>query len=205
MNKSNSITNLFKALYDAQTEIKNPPKTAVNEYYKSSYTPLDELLELVKPILLKHGLMFIQVPSGKNETITVTTTLIHVPSAEFIEFDPLSRKIETSNPQVIGSLVSYFKRYALMSILAIAGKEDDDSNRTLEADKNKKTPVTPSQAPKDDIKIIPLPDTITPQQQRQLFRTGTSQQVREVISQFGYKNTAEIKQIHFDEIYNALG
>ena len=64
-----------------------------NEYlalypvFNSMYAPLSNILNLVRPILSKHGLSIIQSPSGDGQNITVTTLIMHT-SGEWIESDP---------------------------------------------------------------------------------------------------------------------
>ena len=127
MNKSESIKNLAIALSKFQGEIKNPGNTAVNPFFKSKYAPLEIVLNSVRPILSKHGLSVIQAPSTDENTIVITTILIHE-SGEFIETEPLKLKMDKVTAQGAGSSITYARRYALSSILGIASEDDNDGN-----------------------------------------------------------------------------
>jgi hypothetical protein len=127
MNKSESIKGLATALCAFQGEVKNPPKSADNPFYKSKYTTLDVLIDTAKPLLQKNGLSYLQSSSGDGERISVTTLLMHN-SGEWIESDPLVLRADKATAQGAGSAVTYARRYALAAVLGLASDEDDDGN-----------------------------------------------------------------------------
>lgn len=127
MNKSESIKELAVALSKFQGEIKNPANTANNPFFKSKYAPLNDVLNLVRPILSKNGLSVVQAPSGDGENIIVTTALLHE-SGEYIEFSPLVLKADKATAQGAGSAITYARRYAISAILGISSEDDDDGN-----------------------------------------------------------------------------
>ena len=127
MNKSESIKSFTEAMAKFQGEVKNPPKTADNPFFKSKYTPLDVIIDTAKPLLDKHGLSYIQSCSGDGQNITVTTLLMHS-SGEWVETDPLTLKADKATAQGAGSAITYGRRYALSAALGLASDEDDDGN-----------------------------------------------------------------------------
>lgn len=136
MNKSESIENLAKALAKFQSEITNPTNSADNPYFKSKYAPLNEILNLVRPLLSKNGLTVVQAPAGDGSNITITTLLMHE-SGEWIEPEPLILKADKATAQGAGSAITYARRYALSAILGISSEDDDDGNHASDLDKNK--------------------------------------------------------------------
>lgn len=89
MRTSDSIKELSAALAKAQAELKNPYNTADNPYFKSKYAPLPDILNLVRPVLAKHGLALMQSPiTGDGET-GVESMILHS-SGEYIIFDPFT-------------------------------------------------------------------------------------------------------------------
>jgi len=84
MNKSESIKNISTALSKFQGEVKNPPKSANNPFFKSKYTTLDVLVDTAKPILQSNGLSYIQSCGGDGSNVSLTTLLMHS-SGEWIE------------------------------------------------------------------------------------------------------------------------
>lgn len=127
MKKSESIKELSIALSKFQGEIANPSNTATNPFFKSKYAPLETVLNTVRPILSKHGLSIIQIPSSVDNYVTVTTMLIHS-SGEWIESSPLSLKMDKVTAQGAGSAITYARRYAVSAILGISSEDDDDGN-----------------------------------------------------------------------------
>lgn len=139
MNKSESIKNIADAIAKFQGEVPNPKKVAENPFFKSSYVPLDEVINVVKPYLAKNGLSYFQTAGGDGKNITVTTLLMHT-SGEWIESDPLTVIATKPDPQQAGSAITYARRYSLSAILGIASEEDDDGNSSS-GKKESKPPV----------------------------------------------------------------
>ena len=99
-------------------------KTQGGGTYSFAYAPLDVILAGVRPVLAKHGLALIQRledPGGKGPAIR--TELRHADGAVIAASFPLG---EWKTPQQLGSLVTYIRRYAIVSMLGIAAEEDDD-------------------------------------------------------------------------------
>lgn len=143
MNKSESIKNIASAMAKFQGEVKNPPKTASNPFFKSKYTTLDTLIETAKPILESNGLSYIQSCGGDGQFMTITTLLMHS-SGEWIETEPLVLKADKVTAQGAGSAITYGRRYALAAALGLASDEDDDGNGDKKPD--------PKAKPKEDNK-----------------------------------------------------
>ncbi len=127
MNKSESIKNIAMALSKFQAEVENPKNTQDNPFYKSKYAPLQDVLNIARPLLSKHGLSVLQHPSGDGVNISINTMLLHE-SGEWIEFEPLLLKADKATPQGAGSAITYGRRYALSAVLGIASEDDDDAN-----------------------------------------------------------------------------
>lgn len=139
MQKSESIKNIAKALAQFQAEVKNPANTETNPFFKSKYAPLNDILNLVRPLLSKHGLSVLQSPSGDGQNVTVTTLITHE-SGEWIESDPLTLKADKATAQGAGSAITYARRYALSAMLGISSEDDDDGN-FASGNKNNAEPV----------------------------------------------------------------
>lgn len=130
MKTSESIINITKALISAQAEMPKAKKDSDNPYFGSKYADLAEIIDISRPILAKHGLAIIQFPStnilADGKTVVVITSRILHESGEWLE-DSLSLMPVKSDPQSMGSCISYARRYSWQSICGIAA-EDDDSN-----------------------------------------------------------------------------
>ncbi len=149
MLKSESIENLAQALALFQGEVRNPSNSAVNPFYKSSYAPLSEVLNTVRPILSKHGLSVLQTPSGDGEDISVTTLLLHS-SGEWIQSEPLILKADKPTAQGAGSSITYARRYALSAVLGISSEDDDDGNVASAKKETPKKEMPKKETPKKE-------------------------------------------------------
>ena len=113
-------------LLKAQQEIGAIKKESSNPFFKSKYFDINAILAEVKPILNKHGLVVLQplaIIEGKN---ALNTSIIDAESGKVV-VDSLTLLPEGLDPQKTGSAITYFRRYALQSLLALEA-EDDDGN-----------------------------------------------------------------------------
>lgn len=137
MKRSESISKLAVALSKFQGEVKNPPNSANNPFFKSKYAPLDVVINTAKPALAKHGLSFIQFPSCDGETVSCTTMLMF--EDEFIESEPISFKPLKVDIQSMGAAITYIKRYQLSAMLGLASEEDKDGENLKDKNNGKKS------------------------------------------------------------------
>lgn len=128
--KLDNANKVAEALVKFNSEMENIEKNAKNPFFKSSYLDLSAITNTVRPILAKHGLSMIQYPINDSEgRVSVNTVLLHE-SGERMEFPGIFvRPSKAGDPQIVGSIISYLKRYSASAILFISGKdEDDDGN-----------------------------------------------------------------------------
>ncbi|OMD66042.1 hypothetical protein BSK62_13320 [Paenibacillus odorifer] len=126
-NKSESIINIAKALVAFNLEVKSIEKDAKNPHFKNDYASLDNIVNEVRPLLAKHGLVVMQFPGGDGEKYTLRSMLLHE-SGEWIESEPLTMRPVKNDPQGIGSCTTYARRYSLSAMLSLNTGEDDDGN-----------------------------------------------------------------------------
>lgn len=140
MNKSETITELNKALANFHKEVKQPMKDANNPFFKSKYVPLENVVEAIDDVAPKHGLTYSQYPvTTENGLVGISTVLLHE-SGEFIEFPPATTKPDKNTPQGVGSALTYMRRYSLSAVFGITSDQDDDGNEASgKSNKNKQT------------------------------------------------------------------
>lgn len=127
MNKSESIGNLAKALAAVQAKIQPAVKDSKNPYFKSNYADLNAVWNSCRALLAANGLSVAQVNSvGAENTVVVETVLMHE-SGEWISGE-LCLPLVKTDPQGVGSAVTYGRRYGLAAIVGIIADEDDDAN-----------------------------------------------------------------------------
>lgn len=194
MDRSESIENLAKAFVKFQAEVTNPANTADNPFFKSRYAPLNEVLNLVRPILTKYGLAVIQNPSTQGESVTVTTIIIHE-SGEWIKLDPLTLKADKNTAQGVGSAITYARRYALSAALGISSEDDDDGNIASGNEKQSKTQQKPKTQPKQNplTSIIAEIDKIAREKAKTIDKNTLAEAIRKHHDNANYNNIKNIE------------
>lgn len=124
MEKSEKITELFKALALFHVKMDKVKKDAKNPFFKSNYASLENILDAIREPLQESELEFTQFPTGNYGLCTM---LVHVPSGEYLQ-DCYTMEPQKKDPQGAGSVITYQRRYALTSILCINVESDDDGN-----------------------------------------------------------------------------
>jgi hypothetical protein len=124
MNKSDSIKNIAAAIATFHIHCGKVAKSADNPFFKSKYAPLPEILEAIAEPLKQAKLSFAQFPDGDS----LTTILMHPESGEWMEASYAMHPVK-SDPQAVGSAITYARRYALGAILGLNIDEDDDGNK----------------------------------------------------------------------------
>lgn len=135
------------ALAEFNLEMENIAKNAKNPFFKSSYLDLSAISNTVRPLLAKHGLSVVQYPIDNEEgKISVNTVLLHK-SGQKIEFPGIWVKpSKIGDVQLLGSIITYMKRYSIAAILFVSGcDEDDDGEKAVGRgeDTSSRTTTTP--------------------------------------------------------------
>ncbi|MDZ4533950.1 ERF family protein [Bacillus cereus] len=146
MNKSETIIELAKALVKFNSEVNKIAKDADNPFFKNNYATLDTIIDEIRPILSKHGLSIMQIPSGDGQNVTLKTLLLHE-SGEWLESDELTMKPVKNDPQAVGSCITYARRYSLAAFLSLNTGEDDDGNGATYGKDKPKPKSNSGQAP----------------------------------------------------------
>ncbi len=93
------------------------------------YAPLSSGLDLVRKCLGQHEIATVQSTAidGDSGLIRLTTTLVHA-SGEWVSSDwPVCPVSETAAPHRLGAALTYARRYALFTLVGIAGEDDLDA------------------------------------------------------------------------------
>ena len=135
---SESIACLAAALAKAQAELTNPEKSLVatirpngpGEAERSfRYAPLSSGLDIVRKTLGQHEIATVQTTAIDQTAgiVNLTTVLAHS-SGEWIASDwPVCAISETATPHRMGAALTYARRYALFTLVGIAGEDDIDA------------------------------------------------------------------------------
>jgi hypothetical protein len=153
---SDTIATIAAALAKAQVELTNPEKSLVatirSPFPREAdrtfrYAPLSSGLDIVRKSLGRYEIAIIQATGLDKETglLRLTTVLAHS-SGERISCDwPVCQISDIASAQRMGAALTYARRYALFTLVGIAGEDDLDAP-DLNADPN---PAAPTPRPSD--------------------------------------------------------
>jgi hypothetical protein len=149
---SPSIASLAAALAKAQAELVNPEKSLVATIASGHrggpeqsfrYAPLSSGLDIVRKTLGQHEIATVQTTAIDQAAglVNLTTLLAHS-SGEWIASDwPVCAIADTATPHRMGAALTYARRYALFTLVGIAGEDDVDAPDLLTP--TQKTPNGP--------------------------------------------------------------
>jgi hypothetical protein len=135
---SECIASLAAALAKAQAELVNPEKSLTATIASAHrggpdlsfrYAPLSSGLDIVRKTLGQHEIATVQTTAIDQTAglVNLTTILAHA-SGEWIASDwPVCAIADTATPHRMGAALTYARRYALFTLVGIAGEDDVDA------------------------------------------------------------------------------
>ena len=135
---SGTIASLAAALAKAQIELANPEKSLVGTIEPATgegsarlfrYASLSSGLEIVRKTLGQHEIATVQTTAIDQTAgiVNLTTVLAHA-SGEWIASDwPVCAIADTATPHRMGAALTYARRYALFTLVGLAGEDDLDA------------------------------------------------------------------------------
>jgi hypothetical protein len=128
---SETIGTIAAALAKAQAQLVNPEKSLVGTIRSEQgsersfrYAPLSSGLDIVRKTLSQHEIATVQATSIDETAgiVRLSTVLAHA-SGEWIASDwPVCAINETATPHRMGAALTYARRYALFTLVGIAGQ-----------------------------------------------------------------------------------
>ncbi len=126
------MKNLLKSLSAFQNEV--PTIHEETKGFNYTYSNLNSIFKVIKPLLKKHGLGFYQNLDNRN----LVTTVYHVESGEQIQSSSAIPEVTLKGMndfQTLGSGITYLRRYSLSTILCLITDKDVDACGTQEPKK----------------------------------------------------------------------
>src|SRR4051812_33515126 len=156
---SETIAAIATALAKAQIELTNPEKaltaTIQSPFAREGdrtfrYASLASGLDIVRKCLGQYEIATVQTTTIDKEAglIQLTTVLVHA-SGEWISSDwPVCSVGETAAPHRMGAALTYARRYALFTLVGIAGEDDQDAPdiSPIQGTQGDGKPATPGQS-----------------------------------------------------------
>lgn len=122
---SPKLVHIYKALANFQQECPIIHKGTQGHNY--TYADLPAILEVINPLLKKHGMGFTQLLTESG----LKTIIFHVESGQSIEGTVEIPQVTLRNMnefQSYGSGITYYRRYALASALGLVTDKDTDAS-----------------------------------------------------------------------------
>jgi ERF superfamily len=135
---SETIGTIAAALAKAQAQLVNPEKSLIGTIRSDAtsgaqrsfrYAPLSSGLDIVRKTLSQHEIATVQTTSIDETAgiVRLSTVLAHA-SGEWIASDwPVCPISESVAPHRMGAALTYARRYALFTLVGIAGEDDLDA------------------------------------------------------------------------------
>jgi hypothetical protein len=131
---SETIGTIAAALAKAQAQLINPEKSLIGTIRSEGggadrsfrYASLSSGLDIVRKTLSQHEIATVQTTSIDESAgiVRLSTVLAHA-SGEWIASDwPVCTISETATPHRMGAALTYARRYALFTLVGIAGEDD---------------------------------------------------------------------------------
>ena len=189
-----SKTKLFKALADFQQEVPAIYEGSTGYGYK--YADLKQILAVINPILKKHKLGFTQLLNNSS----LETIVFHTESGENISSSveiPQDVTLKGMNAfQVLGSAITYYRRYSLSSILGLVTDSDNDASAPKAKQPVKVAPAKVAPVKKAVVKLW-ITDEIF-----EKCKALNEKQLEQVFEKYQFRKEEQEEELQ--ELYNQL-
>lgn len=120
---------IHKKLLDFQKLGITIKKGERNPHFKNNYANLNEVLDKVTKPLNDMGIVIIQTPTPEGLETALYDTEDDTHIKGFLPF------MGASNPQHIGSNLTYYRRYSLVTMLGLEDEDDDGNKASIKSSK----------------------------------------------------------------------
>ncbi len=139
-----------QALVKFHANLKPIRKDAQNPFFKSDYLTLSGILDAVRHPLAANGLAVVQSMRVQDSYTILITRLLHE-SGEEISSE-MNMPVLT-DPQKLGSLITYYKRYQLQALLGISTADEDDDGNSVSVSQSQPLKQAPKEVTKPSFQV----------------------------------------------------
>lgn len=124
---SEGNTELYSALAKAQSEMEMIDYSGENEYWKSKYATITDLVRATRPALTKYGLSVFQQISQNDDGHNILKTVLCHSSGQSI-YSTMRLLPPKNNPESIGSYLAHIRRLSYGALVGVAVTDADDDD-----------------------------------------------------------------------------
>jgi hypothetical protein len=190
--------------------------------YSYSYTPLEDIIEKIVPVMAPLGLSVSYRMGGTKDSVhavaIITHELGHFKESGEVHMPVVAGAVGVNPAQCVGIAATYARRYALLAVTGISPQGEDTDATPPEAEEQPRTAEQPSpnfqanhealknenrqpqQPAQQDASLISVP------QQRRLYAIAKQagwaddELKKTLLGNFGYKSSKEIPKAHYETI-----
>jgi hypothetical protein len=141
---SEDIRSLASAFLLAKNEFRATGLAGTNAHQKYNYAKIGDIYHAVEDALSKNNIIIWHFARPSDGLEYLHTRLVHAPTGQFIE-DCRILESEKAGNQAKGAANTYMKKYALLSLCAIATEDDDGEEEARYIAKKLEEPLLSSE------------------------------------------------------------
>lgn len=172
---------------------------ATNPHFKSRFASLPKIMDAVRPELAKAGLVWTTLPGVQDGQPVLHYRLAHAASGESLD-GTMPLMLAKSDPQGLGSAITYARRYAVLAVLGLVGDEDDDGVAAARPRNGQAQAQAPRQSP----------EPATPDQRRLIFARAKERDIGQdalkalLVQVAGTQSTDRLAKDKVDDVLAAI-
>jgi hypothetical protein len=146
------------AIHDVKMDLKPILTDGVNEFANNhKYAKINNIVATLLPLWDKHNITVDQYLDYKDGVSVLYTVVTHLESGDQL-WSTAPLVVDKPGPQAFGSAITYFRRYALVSLFMITTHDDDGEGATTRPESATTTESpTPVKADQDKQEVQPPP------------------------------------------------
>lgn len=145
--------------------------------YTYEYADLGDVVKLTRPKLAEHGIVALTPVEEHGDGLKCTVVLLHS-SGERLDFGPFPFP-HGQTAQATGSMVTYYRRYALVAALGMAAGDDDDGASAAPRHANANAANAATAVAVGDVGAMAPRDVVAALKARDLPCGGAPEELRE--------------------------
>lgn len=126
------MARVAKIATNAPRVVKDQKAKAEGKFAGYNYADINSILEMLKPILAAESLAIMQPIALVDGHMMVRTLIVDTETGESVEFDGAACPVK-GDPQALGSAITYFRRYGIVSLFGLEAADDDGATAHRQA------------------------------------------------------------------------